>query len=237
MKISRAASIGKDVEIRFEDPAVISSNLRVRCGFDIGAYSYFRNGTVRRLASVGRYTSIGPNVMIGETEHPTDWLSTSNFQYSKRWRTKYFGLPADLHAPGTAIEETPDSPRFSQPAPVVIGNDVWIGANVVIRAGVNIGDGAICAAGAVISRDVPAYSIVGGVPGKLIRMRFDEALVEKLRRIMWWRFDAPDLAGLPFDNVPAALAMLQDRIDKGLAPRPVAFKVYRAGSRSSDVSE
>src|SRR5690606_21490601 len=88
MKISRAASIGKDVEIRFEDPAVISSNLRVRCGFDIGAYSYFRNGTVRRLASVGRYTSIGPNVMIGETEHPTDWLSTSNFQYSKRWRTK-----------------------------------------------------------------------------------------------------------------------------------------------------
>ena len=70
--------------------------------------------------------------------------------------------------------------------PVTIGNDVWIGANVIILSGVSIGDGAIIAAGAVVTKDVEDYSIVGGVPAKLIKYRFSKEQIHRLQKIKWW---------------------------------------------------
>lgn len=72
---------------------------------------------------------------------------------------------------------------------VIIGNDVWIGANAVILPGVTIGDGAVVAAGAVVAKDVAPYEIVGGVPAKRIRYRFDEDTIEKLLEIKWWEWE------------------------------------------------
>ena len=71
----------------------------------------------------------------------------------------------------------------------VIGNDVWVGYTAMILPGVSVGDGAIIAAGAVVSRDVPPYAIVGGNPAEVIRMRFDETAIEKLLGLRWWDWD------------------------------------------------
>lgn len=81
--------------------------------------------------------------------------------------------------------EYEDSPLRNN-RPVLIGNDVWIGANVVILPGVKVGDGAILAAGAVITKDVEPYTVVGGVPAKIIRKRFDNDMIEMFLKIKWW---------------------------------------------------
>lgn len=69
---------------------------------------------------------------------------------------------------------------------VRIGNDVWIGRGAMIMSGVTIGDGAVVAARAVVTKDVPAYSVVGGVPAKIVKPRFPASIVEKLLRLRWW---------------------------------------------------
>lgn len=71
----------------------------------------------------------------------------------------------------------------------VIGNDVWIGYNATIMPGIQIGDGAIIATNAVVTKDVPSYSIVGGNPAKLIRYRFDEETIDILNTLKWWNWD------------------------------------------------
>lgn len=70
-----------------------------------------------------------------------------------------------------------------------IGNDVWIGYEAVILSGVTIGDGAIIGARAVVTKDVPSYTVVGGVPAKPIRKRFDEGTIQKLEEIRWWDWE------------------------------------------------
>lgn len=77
---------------------------------------------------------------------------------------------------------------------IVIGNDVWIGYEAVIMAGVTIGDGAIIGTRAVVTKDVPPYTIVGGVPAKLIRKRFDDATVERLIKLRWWDWEHEKIA-------------------------------------------
>ncbi len=73
---------------------------------------------------------------------------------------------------------------------IIIGSDVWIGYEAVIMAGVTIGDGAIIGTRAVVTKDVPPYTIVGGVPTKIIRKRFDDATIERLEKLRWWDWDA-----------------------------------------------
>ena len=73
---------------------------------------------------------------------------------------------------------------------ITVGNDVWIGYEAVILSGVTIGDGAIIGARAVVTKDVPPYTIVGGVPARPIRRRFDEATVQRLSALRWWDWDA-----------------------------------------------
>jgi acyl-[acyl carrier protein]--UDP-N-acetylglucosamine O-acyltransferase len=71
---------------------------------------------------------------------------------------------------------------------IIVGHDVWIGANAVILSGVNIGNGAVVAAGAVVNKDVPPYAVVGGVPAKLIKMRFEPEQIAALEKIQWWNW-------------------------------------------------
>ncbi len=122
--------------------------------------------------SVGAFCSIGPEVLIfGRADHPTQLASTYPF------RTKLLYPEA-----GNADAVTK--------GPVRIGSDVWIGARAMILSGITVGDGAIVAAGAVVARDVPAYGIVAGNPGKLIKHRFASEIVAALLEIRWW--DWPD---------------------------------------------
>jgi hypothetical protein len=72
---------------------------------------------------------------------------------------------------------------------VVIGSDVWIGTDAMVLSGVSIGHGAIVAARAVVTRDVPPYAIVAGVPAKVVRWRFEPAVIERLLKVAWWEWD------------------------------------------------
>ena len=105
--------------------------------------------------------------------HPIDRVTTSPITY----------LPSRGF-----VEENGEPALLAEPAnrPVTIGNDVWIGNRVPILRGVHVGDGAVLAAGAVVTRDVPPYAIVGGVPARLIRWRFPEPVREALVRSQWW---------------------------------------------------
>lgn len=87
------------------------------------------------------------------------------------------------------------SSTFDNKGDIVIGNDVWIGYEAVIMAGVTIGDGAIIGTRSVVTKDVPPYTIVGGIPAKIIRKRFDEDTIEKLLSIRWWDWDIEKISG------------------------------------------
>ncbi len=178
------------------------------CCFE--SFSLFMDGTIHTLEHMGRYCSIGPNVRIGGKGHPLDWLSTHAFQYRNK-RIKYL--------PEVSI------PFRDPSAPPVIGNDVWIGAGATILRGVRVGDGAIIAAGALVNRDVKPYEIVGGIPAKHIRYRFDEDTTNRLLQMQWWRYHPKLLFGLQFDNIDKALNVLEKRIKNGLAETLVTKKI------------
>lgn len=118
-------------------------------GLDVGKYTYgYHSLTSEYLKRIGAFTSIGPNVIIVPNDHRMDWTTTSpilsleQFSFCER----------DI-----MYEYIPKNKRE-----IVIGNDVWIGANVIIFEGVKIGDGAVIAAGSIVRKDVPPYAVIGG---------------------------------------------------------------------------
>jgi len=183
-----------------ESPVWLAGSITMRGS--IGAYTFLRDDVriAGQVAHIGRFCSIAPGVVIGDSNHPTDWLSTHSFQWGEgSWipseALRRFNTPIDRKGRRT-----------------LIGSDVWIGANAIVLPGVTIGDGAIVAAGSVVSRDVPPYAIVGGVPARVIRFRFDERTVQRLMTIRWWRFSLEDLAGVPFNDIQATLKVLEQRL-------------------------
>ena len=96
----------------------------------------------------------------------------------------YEGVPGLLEE-----DELLDLYSFKSNGQVVIGNDVWIGANAVILPGVTLGNGSVIAAGAIVTRSVPDYAVVAGVPAKVIRYRFSHEQIEILNRVKWWDWD------------------------------------------------
>ena len=141
----------------------------------IGNHTYISDYSIIDNTQIGKYCSIGSGVKIGLGIHPTrDFVSTHPIFYSTK---KQSG--------NTYVS----SQNFVEQIPVKIGNDVWIGANVVILDGVEIGDGAIIAAGAVVTKNVNPYEIVGGVPANHLRYRFSESEIQKLISLKWWNKD------------------------------------------------
>lgn len=146
--------------------------------YEIGAFTY---GTPRlfgqapgRKLTIGKFCSIAQDVTIGlGGEHRTDRITTYQFvAFPRDW-------PETEHLP---IEEVY---AFSK-GDVIIGNDVWIGYGATILSGVKIGDGAVIAARAVITKDVEPYAIVAGNPARLVRKRFDEETISQLLEARWW---------------------------------------------------
>ena len=139
---------------------------------ELGDYTYVGPRTKILNTKIGKFCSIGPDVIICPGKHPTDvFVSTHPAFYSVRGQTQ------DVFS---------DKDYFEESAPVTIGNDVWIGGRAVIFDGLKIGDGAIIAFGAIVTKDVPPYAIVGGVPAKVIKFRFDSEQIDFLTTIKWW---------------------------------------------------
>lgn len=145
---------------------------------EVGAFTYFNGECEVFYAKIGRYCSIAPDVIIGPGEHPIDQLSTHPFAFGGGGN-RFKGVPeyeAIRIQGGSMVRHRT----------TYVGNDVWIGARAYIAQGVTLGDGCIVAAGAVVTRDVEPYAIVGGVPARMIRMRFDECMVKRLLELKWW---------------------------------------------------
>lgn len=190
-------------ECSFERPCRLTGDIDFKSAVSFGAFSSVdgvaQTGILRNV-SVGRYVSIGRHVEIGLTDHPTTWLSTTARQYN----AQYLGWERWTEKP---VAVRPH--RISRP--VSIGNDVWIGDRAIVMGGVNVGDGAVIAAGAVVTKDVPPYAIVGGVPARIIRFRFDDATVRALRELEWWRYDIADFGSIDWADVPAAMSSIRAR--------------------------
>ena len=138
----------------------------------IGANSYID-------AKVGRFTSIAPNVRVLISSHPYTYpyVSTSPVFISTKQQSNYSFVKIDKY-----IEQKKMSNGFS----VEIGNDCWIGDNVLIVSGITIGDGAVVLAGAVVTKNIPPYAIVGGVPAKILKYRYSDEDIKYLLNISWW---------------------------------------------------
>ena len=136
----------------------------------MGKYSYIGADTYITDAVIGNFCSIAGGCNIGGGIHPINTVSTSPV---------FFKGNNFLHK---NFAEIPYKPSQT----VVIGSDVWIGEKVYIKAGVSIGTGAIIGAHAVVTKDVAPYTIVAGVPAKVLRKRFEDDIIEKLLQTRWW---------------------------------------------------
>lgn len=176
--------VGKNCDISnsiFEGQNVLFENVRV-INCEIGKYSYISSNTKLFHTKIGRYCSVADNVITCLGNHPTSvFVSTfPSFYYDTTSQLGY-----SFHR-GDALFDIRKFPQGEDKYQVVVGNDVWIGSHVLIVPGVRIGDGAIIAAGSVVSKDVEPYSIVGGVPAKIIKFRFTEQQISKLLATKWW---------------------------------------------------
>ena len=95
---------------------------------------------------------------------------------------------------------------------VTIGNDVWIGSHVALKDQLSIGDGAIIATGSVVTKNVPAYAVVGGNPARIIKYRFVDRIIQKMLTLRWWRFALWDLRGMHIESPETFLELLEEKI-------------------------
>ena len=138
---------------------------------------------------IGKFCSIacGAKFLFNSANHKMASLSTYTFPlFFEEW----------------GLEKENVAQAWDQKGDIIIGNDVWIGYEAVILSGVTIGDGAVIGCRAVVAKDVPPYTIVGGVPAKPIRKRFDEETIKELQKIKWWDWPEEKIAG----KIPAIQA-------------------------------
>lgn len=155
----------------------------------LGKYSYMGYNNVVRKVSVGRFCSLAWNISIGGMNHEIDHGST----YTTMWWDRILSEHTSTELPGV-----------NDVKPGIIGNDVWIGSGATILYGVNIGDGAVIGACALVNRDVPPYTVVAGVPARPIGQRFDGETIAALRYSQWWN--------LPLEGLRAARPILEQQL-------------------------
>lgn len=167
----RSASLSRNV--KFEKEVTVEYGSHIQADL-IGRLSYINKYClIEKNTTIGRFCSIAYNAKIGLGKHPIDWASTHQFAYDSKYRL---------------IEQSKTFENKTN-KPTIIGNDVWIGANAIVLAGVKIGDGAIIGANSLVTNDVEPYSIVFGTPAKHQRFRFDNDIRKKLLEIQWWKWE------------------------------------------------
>lgn len=170
-KISDESYIGTNVKLSAQ--TIITKNVILRGVVSIGRGTFINGpaniyGADDAPITIGSFCSIADFVFIISSNH--NLKSPSTYQTSS-------GIYSEIFKHNTGVSK-----------PINIGNDVWIGAHAIILGGVNIGDGAVIAAGAVITKDVQPYAVVAGVPAKVIKYRFDDNTINHLSELKWWEW-------------------------------------------------
>lgn len=147
----------------------------------LGDYTYIGYNCFITKAVIGRYVSIANNVSIGMGEHKLDKIFTSSLFYDQ---------PYEMLTEKDCI----------------IGNDVWVGVDSIIRRGVKVGDGAIIGANSFVNKDVPDFAIVVGSPARIIGYRFESAVAEKIKASLWWNYDLAEAKKIINDLQPEVSA-------------------------------
>ena len=203
----------KDLKIMLGPYAEIF-NSQIEGNNAINAYSTVRYSTLKRHGGIGshsdisgcdigKYFAISARCSIGRSNHPTDWLSISEFQY-RNVKEILFESISD-----SSLKKWDSTKRTK------IGNDVWIGDSSVILKGLSIGNGSIVGAGSVVTKNIGNYEIFAGNPAKKIKNRFSESICEELNKLEWWdKLAFKDLEGIEFDNIEKAIDQIKTIIDK-----------------------
>ncbi len=165
------------------DTSRVTSPADIR-NVSVDSYSYISKNSNVSFTKIGKFTSIGPNFNCGFGIHPLNSISSSPMFYSKEGIKGFSFSNAD---------------SFEMRKNIAIGNDVFIGSNVTIIDGIIIGDGAVIGAGAVVTKDVPPYAIVVGVPAKIIKYRFEKEVIDKLIHLQWWNWNDVKLSEISKD--------------------------------------
>ena len=177
-----------------KDPSITVGAYSTYDDFVRGPRDFERNNVLyhypinHERLTIGKFCSIacGAKFLFNSANHALGSLSTYPFPiFFEEW-----GLP---------VEDIPQA--WDNKGDIVIGNDVWIGYEALILAGVTVGDGAVVGTRAVVTKDVPPYTIVGGVPAKPIRKRFSEAVIDRLLALQWWDW--------PEERIAASLEAIQ----------------------------
>ncbi len=153
----------------------------------IGSYCWIGDRGNIFNAEIGNYAAIAWDVTIGPGEHNYKLASSHSFLWNPYWK---------------AVNKQTYKPSKKK---CKIGNDVWIGAKATILGGVSIGDGAVIGAGSVVTKDVPAYAIVAGVPARIIKYRFEKETIEKLFKSKWWDYEPKKALEILKKKVPELL--------------------------------
>ncbi|EWY42572.1 acetyltransferase [Skermanella stibiiresistens SB22] len=249
--VSFSGTTGADVHFGFgaTRSLLLEAPCQLRPGkFDvdrIGAYTYLGGGATvfRHMATIGRFCSIASNIITGQVEHPPYFLS-AHPMFQGGWETTwpeingFYQDNADTIQKSSSTYLDEQQNRFGK---IRVGNDVWIGEGVFLRRGIKIGDGAIIASRSVVVSDVPPFSIFGGIPAKLIRLRFDVEIVVELKRLRWWDYGLSALAGVDFTDIEQAVQRIDDNIRTGRAepmiPRLVRVHADGSVTRESETGE
>lgn len=173
----------------------------------VGAFSYTQSCFPPSVFRIGRYCAIAARSQMIPTNHPTSRLSSCGFDYAKSAPYKFFeedhGLIFEKESPNINAGSTD------------IGNDVWIGQEVMIKRGIKIGHGAVVAARSVVTKDVPPYAVVAGSPAVIKKYRFEPAVIERLLKSNWWNYSYKDFFNLNTKNPIEFLDEFEKLVQKG----------------------
>jgi acetyltransferase-like isoleucine patch superfamily enzyme len=173
----------------------------------VGCHTYgfhdrtFYLPTGKERVTIGKYCSIAADVEFIFGDHALTRVSTFPLRH--------------------LLLHTPTNADAVYRGPIVVGNDVWIGRRSLILANVRIGDGAVVAAGSVVTRDVEPYTVVGGVPAQMIKRRFSDSQIDELLRIRWWDWPEERIINkieLFYNDVDAFIAIARQGFDGDISP-------------------